>query len=304
MLKRWASMLMGKTAVAVEQGLGKSYSAEELLGYYNDLTGKVTENTLLDSDGIPLSVVAGGKEVHFPIAVFQYALGCYDLWLQDGDDTHLEAFMKNAEWALNAQREDGSWDTFGPIGSDKYSVSSMAQGEAASVFARAYVVTKDEKFLFGAKDSVAFMLKPMIEGGTAVYEGDNLYLEEYPQDPRRSVLNGWIFSLFGLYDMSLIDSGYRAWFDSSARTMASELHRYDAGYWSYYDLERHIASPAYHGLHIALLEAMNELSGLNEFKDMRDRFEAYGESGFSKYRAIAKKIKQKLVEIPDAVIVK
>ena len=68
MLKRWSKMLTGKTAVAVEQSLGRAYNVGQLSGYYNDLTGKVTGSTLLDEGGVPVSVIAGAfPHRHFPI---------------------------------------------------------------------------------------------------------------------------------------------------------------------------------------------------------------------------------------------
>ena len=131
MLKRWSKMLTGKTAVAVEQSMGRAYNVGQLSGYYNDLTGKVTGSTLLDEGGVPVSVIAGGARVHFPIAIFQYGLGCYDLSILRSDEVErfLDALRVCSDWAIGAQRDDGSWDAFGPIGSAKYSVSSMAQGE-------------------------------------------------------------------------------------------------------------------------------------------------------------------------------
>jgi len=46
-----------------------------------------------------------------------------------------------------------------------------------------------------AKD---FMLKPISEGGTTEYAGDDVIFYEDTDTP--VILNGWIFSLWGLYD--------------------------------------------------------------------------------------------------------
>ena len=53
MLKRWAKILVGSTEVAVKQGPGRCCRTCELAGYWNDLTGKVSPNTLLDDGGVP-----------------------------------------------------------------------------------------------------------------------------------------------------------------------------------------------------------------------------------------------------------
>ncbi|WP_449132871.1 D-glucuronyl C5-epimerase family protein [Senegalimassilia anaerobia] len=305
MLKRWGKMLTGKTAVAVEQGLGRAYETGRLSGYYNDLTGKVTESTLHDEGGVPVSVIAGGARVHFPIAIFQYGLGCYDLAiLKKGEAKHfLSSLRVCSEWALGAQREDGSWDAFGPIGSERYTVSSMAQGEGCSMLLRAHAAFGDERYRAAALKAAEFMLVDVDDGGVSSHDEGELFLEEYPQRPRRSVMNGWVFSLFGLYDASLADSRFAVPFEQSAETLARHLDDYDAGYWSYYDLEHRIASPAYHHLHIAQLRAMADLSGDARFSAKAEAYERYQESPANCRKAIARKALQKLTEKSDAVIV-
>lgn len=305
MLKRWTRILFGKTEVAVRQGVGCAYQVGKIAGYYNDLTGKVSSNTLLDSDGIPVSVIAGGEKRHFPIAIFQYALGCYDLSLIDPDDSKrtLESLRVCSDWALSAQREDGSWDAFGPIGSEKYSVSSMAQGEGCSMLLRAWLAFGDERYREAALKAAEFMLVDMAQGGVCSYESNELFLEEYPQHPRRSVMNGWIFSLFGLYDASLVDERFSEPFKRSAATLAQHLLDYDAGFWTYYDLEHRIASPAYHSLHIAQLKVLAELSGKDVFSNTADKFERYESKTANKRKAILRKAIQKIIEKSDAVIV-
>lgn len=303
MFKRWAKILSGKTAVAVEQGPGKYFSTTEIAGYYNDFTGKVSPNTLLDKSGIPLTVIAGGDKTHFPTAIFQYALGCYDLYLGNTDKQMLDRFMKCAAWALDTQRTDGSWDAFGAIGSMRYDISSMAQGEGASVLLRAYSQTDDGRYLRAAKQAIDFMLQPFEKGGPAFYIGDDLFLEEYPQIPHRSVLNGWIFSAFGIYDLSLIDTSYKAIFDKTTQTLSTYLSQYDAGFWSYYDLEKRMASPAYHKLHIALLQVLAQLTGNGVFLRTAQKFAGYQTKPNNRLMAVIIKIVQKLTEKSDAVVI-
>lgn len=305
MLKRWAKIVSGKTAVAVDQGQGQAYEIGSLAGYYNDLTGKVTDSTLLDEGGIPLSVIAGGERVHFPIAIFQYGLGCYDLSILKPNEAerHLASLRACADWAVETQREDGSWDAFGPIGSARNTVSSMAQGEGCSMLLRVHAAFGDIRYREAALKAASFMLLDMDKGGVSAYDGDELFLEEYPQRPRRSVMNGWIFSLFGLYDAALVDERFEDPFKRSAETLAKHLDDYDAGYWTYYDLEHRIASPAYHKLHIAQLRAMADLTGDVRFTANADVYERYQGSSNNRRKAIFKKALQKLTEKSDAVIV-
>ena len=74
----------------------------------------------------------------------------------------------------------------------------MAQGEGISLLLRAFIVTGNDNYLKAAEMAKDFMLLPIEKGGTARYEGDNVFLYEYTYEPL--ILNGWIFSIWGLYD--------------------------------------------------------------------------------------------------------
>lgn len=166
------------------------------------MKGKVNKKTLLDKNEITVNLIEGNQLVYFPISIFQYALGLYSLYLEHGDNDRKDAFFKQCEWIIDNQRTDGSWDFFGPIGYHQYSVSSMGQGEAISVLVRAYMLTQDEKWSASAKKAMDFLMKPVKNEGTVLEIGADVYLEEYPDElgGKRSVLNGWIFKLFGIYD--------------------------------------------------------------------------------------------------------
>ena len=302
LFKRWLNILTGKSATAVRQGKGKFYAVDKIKGYYNDLTLKVGNGTELDADGIPVSEISSGEKVHFPIAVFQYGLAQNDLYLENQKSEHLDSLKKIADWAIENQRDDGSWDAFGPMKSKKYTVSSMCQGEGASLLFRAGILFGDDKYTKAGFRAVDFMLKPISEGGTADYSEEKLYLEEYPQVPRRSVLNGWIFSIFGLYDAAILYEDYEDYFDVTVDTLLSELDNYDNGYWSLYDRQGKIASPAYHDLHIALLEVLSDITLKPDFSEKGKKFESYRKH--NKPRAVIKKLMQKLTEDTDVVVVK
>lgn len=303
LLKRWGRMLTGKSAVAVHQGPGKLYSKKSIEGYYNDLTGKIGAGTLLDDDGIPLTQLADNTKVYFPIAIFQYGLGMYDLYLESHAEDYLTSVRKIADWAVQVQNDAGAWDSFSPIKSKKYTVSSMCQGEGASLLFRAAKALNNDTYKNCAFKAIDFMLRDFEDGGTSIRENENLYLEEYPQIPRRSVLNGWFFSLFGLYDAAILKpEQYRATFMQSAMTMCKSLPSYDNGYWSMYDLCGVIASPAYHDVHISLLHTMADLTGLEPFNIAEQAFTKRQRNALYKFRAIVTKAIQKMKESPDTIV--
>lgn len=308
LLKRWVGIATGKNRVAIKQDIGKFYSLNEISGYYNDLTGKVNENTLLDEKGIPINVISGGKQVYFPISIFQYALGLYDLYLNDNDEIKRKHFLKISNWIIENQKKDGSWDCFSPIGYKNMTVSSMGQGEAISVLARAYLLTKEDKWFNAMEKAMSFMVIEVKNGGTLLINGDDYIFEEYPnlEGSKRSVLNGWIFSLFGVYDyLKLVsDKNIEDIFVRSIKTLKRNIRKYDNKYWSLYDQEGRLASPAYHELHIALLLVISEITKDDEFKNIANRWKRYSKSNIKKYRAILVKVIQKLGENPEGIVIK
>ena len=70
-------MLTGKSVWHVNQDMGKCFEKDEILGYYNNMVEKVTKMPeLLDSTELPKLNLENGKFTYFPVAIFQYGLGC------------------------------------------------------------------------------------------------------------------------------------------------------------------------------------------------------------------------------------
>lgn len=286
-------MLAGKSISHVNQGVGTCYSKTEVAGYYNDLTEKVTKD---DPDIlVPQYYVDTGEKIYFSIGVFQYGLAAYDLYLKTGEDIYKRKLLACADWAVDNQQEDGGWVTFA-YKNPKQPYSSMAQGEAISLLIRAHIVTHEEKYLLSANRAKDFMLKPIPDGGTTGYENGEVLLYETTCNP--VILNGWIFSLWGLYDyVKYTDDGSVK--DVLAATLASlkkRLPNFDTKYWSKYEDGNRICSPFYHQLHISQLRVMYDLFGDEIYKEYADKWEAYQKSFWKPKRAFVKKVLQKMFE--------
>jgi hypothetical protein len=229
----------------------------------------------------------------------------YDLLLAGDARADRDVLENIARWALENQREDGSWDCFGPIKSRYYTVSSMGQGEGASFLFRMWKLFGRERYLEAAFRAVDCMLRPLEQGGTSILTENELFLEEYPQEPRRSVMNGWTFSLFGLYDAAMLDpQRYGKPLRQTVATLKNHLSEYDLGFWSRYDLTGRVASPAYHELHIAQLRVLAVITKETAFDAFADRLACYARSKIKRAMAIGYKILQKLFEKSDAVLIK
>ena len=296
-IRKWWKMLTGKSVLHVNQDLGKCFSCKEVKGYYNNLTEKVTmEPGLVEDDSLPRTIQPGGVTIVFPVAVFQYALGCYDLFLQTQEKKYLQKFLQLAHWTLDQQDEKGRWANFAHA-YPEYPYGAMAQGEATSVLIRAYKETKDPQFLDAAKKSIDYMLLPHEDGGTALYQGEELLLMEYTHLP--IVMNGWIFAWWGLYDYVKFTNSQDHYLQSlnrSCQTLVKYLPKFTTSYWSKYDLDYRLASPFYHHLHIAQMKAMYQLTGIKEFNDYAHRWERQENRLWNKCRAFMTKAYQKITE--------
>ena len=172
-----------------------------------------------------------------------------------------------------------------------------------SVLVRAFSVTEDEAYIEGARAALAPMLTPIDEGGTSWRGSGGLILEEVPYKVPNTILNGWIFALFGLYDLTLVDDSrdVQEALETSLNALLGHLRTYDAGFWSFYDTSGTLAGPFYHRLHIAQLEAL-ELSypeHKRQFRELRKSFEEQLASPLNRTRAVAFKSYQKLHHPPE-----
>ena len=308
LLRRWGTVLLGRSYWHVPQGLGRSFVPGRLCGYYIDLTAKTRWNGLVDEAGLPVNEFRG-KQVYFPTTLLQKALGHWDLWLTSGqeDEVHRSAFLNIARWAVETQDEQGGWPVWPLVGLRYASpYSAMTQGEGISVLVRAYQLEQDPVYLDAARRALGPMHKPLKDGGTGRVVPEGLILEEVPIEKYKAILNGWVFALFGLYDYLLTEdsSEARQMLERSLSALVAHLPSYNAKYWSYYDLSGHLASPFYHRLHIAQLEALSLVfpEYAQVFNRLREQFMRQEMNVFCRTGAVMVKAYQKLRNPPEVIL--
>ena len=237
------------------------------------------------------------------MAIAQWGLGSYERYLLGEGEQWLAAALEAGRFAVEHQvvggSRDGGWlepeehpHTFQ---TSRPWLSAMAQGQCASLLVRLYRETHDERFA----DAAILGLRPLdlssADGGVRAWLDGRPFPEEYPTEPPSFVLNGALFALWGYYDVwrGLGDDGAHRAFVDGADTIAENLHRWDTGYWSRYDLYPHVvlnvASPFYHRLHIDQLRATSMIHERPEFEAVRARFESYSASLLCRSRALARK---------------
>ena len=296
-IKRWYLMITGKSVWHVNQDIGKCFSKDSIRGYYNNMIEKVTKMPdLLESDDLPKFSYKNGEYTYFPVAIFQYGLGAYDLYLQTSDERYEKKFMQVVTWAIEHQDDKGRWNNFSHY-CPEAPYGAMAQGEGVSLLVRAYKHKGNPNYLIAAKKAVDFMLQPLENGGTTKYEDGRAYLMEYTF--KGMVLNGAIFSWWGLFDYVLASGdsdNYNCIKQQLLESLINVLPKFKGKIWSMYSLDGLIASPFYHNLHIAQMQAMYELTGEKVFDEYAKRWEKQQKTPIFKILAFFIKTIQKLME--------
>ncbi|XP_020796278.2 D-glucuronyl C5-epimerase B [Boleophthalmus pectinirostris] len=207
---------------------------------------------------------------------------------------HMAAFFAASDWLVRNQDERGGWpimvtrklgDGFRPLEPGWY--SAMAQGQAMSTLVRAYLLTKDQTYLNSALKAVGPYKVPSAQHGVkAVFMNKYDWYEEYPTIPSSFVLNGFIYSLLGLYDVTETagERGAEAaqLFSRGMDSLKAMLPLYDTGSGSIYDLRHFILGTApnlarwdYHTTHINQLQLLASIDSAPIFKDVVRRWKGY-----------------------------
>lgn len=264
---------------------------EELGPYYMLFKEKAVYDKFLDQDGIPMLNYHGKVGLHYnPIAIAQWGLGNFNIWLKDKNKVSYDKFILSADWLVSNifQNDNGisvwmhhfDWEYRDTLKSPWY--SGLAQGQGLSVLVRAYKITSDKKYISIAKKVFhSFQCEVDIGGVTFTDNNDNKWIEEYIVDPPTHILNGFIWALWGVYDYYLVTkdkSSYKLYNDY-VRTLKINLNSYDIGLWSLYEHSgtrlKMISSSFYHKLHITQLNVMYNLTKEEIFQTYSKKWESY-----------------------------
>lgn len=167
--------------------------------------------------------------------------------------------------------------------------SSMGQGHALSVLSRAYYHSGgDVKYLQAALAGLKPFNVSSREGGVLAMFLDQVpWYEEYPTQPSSFVLNGFIYSLLGLYDlMSVAPRDQRVeaakLFKQGMNSLKQLLPIYDTGSGSVYDLRHftvglppNLARWDYHATHVNQLLLLTTLDNDPVLSETAERWAGY-----------------------------
>ncbi len=256
----------------------------------------------LDDNGIPMLNYHGNIGIQYnPIAICQFGLGNFNLFVRDNDKERFNSFICVADWLV----KNLETNEFGvPVWNHNFNFeyrdtlkspwySGLAQGLGISVLIRAYSETGNKKYLESYEKAWISMDKQVFEGGVIyIDQNDYYWIEEYIVDPPTHILNGFIWSLWGVYDSWKIigDDRGKYLFKKCIKTLENNLKLYDNGYWSLYEqsntLLPMLASPFYHKLHIVQLDVMHDITSLSIFKKYCDTWKKFEKTKKNKYKAL------------------
>lgn len=226
-----------------------------------------------DDNGIPW--VKGFEQKYWPVTIIQFGLLSYNFYLSYEKKEYLDNVKAVCDWLIKNIEDDGkilhkvvyhssitNEDILPPY------CSAMVQGEAISLLVRGFHLFNNKNYLEYAQKALSPFNIPTNDGGVMETIGAYSFYEEYPTPTPSHVLNGFIFSLFGLFDLSKEDCGSakdaKILFEKGVNTLNTFLPLYDGGFCSRYDLSHFTCAPNnsnmnpfYHFIHINQLIALN-----------------------------------------------
>lgn len=248
-------------------------------------------------------------EARLHVATIQWALGCYEHYLAGEGEVWLDGAIRCADELLAEQQASGPLEG-GWLHKQAFPhtlplrppwLSAMAQGEGASLLVRLFAESGERRYAEGARRALLPLAVDASDGGVRARLDGRSFPEEYPTQPPSFVLNGGMFAMWGIHDvgLGLGDDEAVSSFERSVDTLAANLHRWDLGYWSRYDLFPHpvpnVASSFYHDLHIKQLQMTHGLSVRPQLAQTAQRWASYRDSSTNRRRAFAGKALFRLV---------
>lgn len=132
------------------------------------------------------------------------------------------------------------------------------------------------------------------EGGVRSELFGHAWYEEYPTQPGTFVLNGFMYSLIGLYELSLMPKQFSGeadkLFQEGIEALRTLLPLFDTGSGSTYDLRHlglktapNLARWDYHTVHIYLLKWLYNITKEKQLNETANRWAAYAQGKRAKH---------------------
>jgi hypothetical protein len=231
----------------------------------------------LDDQGVPRTWFRITGEVYLPGYVAWYGLVHLGHYLRSGNHDELNIFIKQVDWLEEHAVTQGDGAVVWPMNFDYRVgdvllkspwVSAHAQGFCISALVRGWRVTRNRHLLDLLEGSTRVFEQDHHCGGVRIPLNEGAFYAEIPGEPMPGILDGFLTSLLGLYDLVVETGNLRAGqlFLEGVAGLKILLPLWDyRGKWSWYGGRERICSPAYHCLNRLLLLVLAEVTGECEF---------------------------------------
>lgn len=251
-------------------------SFDDFLGrYYQDFTPAIvhfTNQKFVKNDLSRIPFFSINDDNCFnPVLIIQLGLISLDLLLTNKNNEYESQLLNCLKWLDDNKilKDDACFFVVNEP-NQQYAlpgkwISGMYQGQAMSLYLRAFQYFNNIKYLFDAERLYNSFKYGINEGGFMRRDKHNcIWFEEYPTKQPSFVLNGFIYAMFGILDLYRVtkrDDVKELW-DECVHTLEVNLHKYDVWYWSVYDqLKKQLVSYYYQkNVHIPLMKIMYALT--------------------------------------------
>lgn len=243
------------------------------LHYYIRSDRLFLDDLVFDSEGVPMKQYRTVGRQYNPLFIAWWGLVNLDRHLRDGDGPSLERFFTQVWWLKEqaVEREDGA--VIWPCRFDWQEgwcrltapwFSAMYQGVVISALVRAYRLNGDAALLTLCEKGTRVFELAVGEGGVRTLQDGRVLYEEYPGYPLARVLDGFLFSLLGLYDLLAETSAlrvFRLFSEGLAGLIATIGYWNYRDKWSWYGARAYLCPPQYQQLNSVLLSVLGEVTG-------------------------------------------
>ncbi len=257
--------------------------------YYYASFEKCIHHNAFDAEN-NIKVKIGNELYEHPAMTAEWSIIHYERYLTSGNEKDLSVFLVHANQLLADLNYDEKgaavWYYQFDLGDEKAPFySGISQGMGISALIRAYQHTQEDTYLKAAIAAYQWMIRPFKESGCLYH--DEAYDCWFEEDTHGThILNGHVFSLFGLYDLYRVtqDPEVLNYFERGCNSIIANQHKFDLGCYSQY-AERPAmpANNSYHLIHIVQMRVLALLTANAALQEIADRYQAYYD--LPKYKA-------------------
>lgn len=226
----------------------------------------------LDQRGVPFQRSRALGDFYNPAYVAWYGLMALEQSVRMGKEPD-KRFRIQVQWLLenSTRRDDQSIVWTYPVDVREGNcvlhspwISAMSQGLAISALVRAHRLENSPQIIDVCCSALRVFNIGVNEGGVRTDQKGFILYEEYPAYPLPRVLDGFLFSLLGLYDLwvETEDATAKRRFCEGVNGLVGTIQNWDyKNCWTWYGTHGYLCPRHYHDLNRLLILALAEITG-------------------------------------------